>query len=74
MLQVSEKTVRTEVLVNCSRCHELFTLNAILSGNRILKLDSHSHIKSRDEVQHNGTRCHCGGELKFYFTQSFCLS
>jgi len=66
MLSVhSKKAQVTEVWVNCTRCHDSFTLGVGLSGRRILSYDTHPHV-----VEHNHSRaktpfCHCGGELRF---------
>lgn len=65
MLSVQTREVKTEVLVNCLRCHDLFSLDVALSGRRILKYDLHPHIIVHNHSRYEIPKCHCGGDLKF---------
>lgn len=50
-------------MVQCESCRELFTVSAVVSGNRIVSYDEHPHINRQNGIK---TRHICGGDLQFF--------
>ena len=67
MLQTEKpKKVDQEILAKCVRCHDIIFVQAVCLGNKIITYEPNSHFETR-QGSHNGTVCHCGGRIMFYF-------
>ena len=65
MLQVKKKqwVKRQTLFVQCSKCLDITTVDALVEGKKILKFDLTSHMVGG---QGRRVRCWCGGYLRFF--------
>ena len=62
----SSPEIKTELMCQCARCRDSFTVGATVSGRKILYLEPHRKITRHPVIHHT-----CGGGISFFQFPSF---